>query len=449
MTARRPDAMARLAGIDPARELLITEQDRTRAWHHISANMHVSSPLARPRGSGWRGWRRTSLIAVALCLLVAGVALGSGLVKIGSPAKPDHSFTTPRAGLGALKLGSVRLLPIATPDPHGGPPWGLRVFSTTRGVGCIQVGRLVDGRIGALGEGGVFANDGRFHAVPVRNLHNTRTCSALDANGLIFNNVSRGDYPANAWDWARVRCAPATASPAEKKGAGGRICPQADERDLFYGLLGPEAKSITYTSGTTHKTQATVGPEGAYLIVTDAPAGQQHNTSPFGTEDVVPVDGPITAIHYRDGATCHLTARSWIGGASACTPTLKVPVGYTPVGKPPTVAQVSTPIRVHLIRAQHGRYQAILSFKSRVAVNSDRAIYKVQWRQPNAPPWKTRGSTIEADVKAGQQITIRTGALPRGTTEGKTILQYAAGPALLEGPNTLYRLVNQFTVHVP
>ena len=59
------------------------------------------------------------------------------------------------------------MLPIAAPDPAGGPDWGMRVLSTTRGEGCLQLGRIVDGKLGALGQDDAFANDGRFHELPV------------------------------------------------------------------------------------------------------------------------------------------------------------------------------------------------------------------------------------------------------------------------------------------
>jgi hypothetical protein len=447
MTASQFDPMTRLAAADPARDLPLDEDVRAHVWRCVAEGMGASSPPARSRERRWQRWRRTPLIAIAAALLLGGAAFGGGLIQLGAPAKTIEGFKTPAAGFGALTLGTVRVLPIATPDPDGGPPWGLRIFSTTRGVGCIQVGRLLDGRIGALGQDGAFDDDGRFHELPVRSA-SVLTCSALDANGRIFENVSKGDELANAWP-GRETCVPSVATPFEKKSVRGRICPQADERDLFYGLLGPYAKSITYTSDGTHKTLPTSGPEGAYLIVTDAPANQRYNTAGPGTTDVVPVDGPITEIHYLGGATCHLTARSWIGGTSACTPTLKVPVGYVPVAKPPTQAQVATPIHVHLLRNRHGRYEAILSFTSRVAVNSERDDYTIEWNQPKAPPWDNRGARTEANLAPGQEITRRTGPLPRGITDVKAILQYSTGPALLEGPGTVYVLVDRIAIRVP
>jgi hypothetical protein len=447
MTAGRLDPMRRLAAADPARDMRPDAGVKALAWQRLGDSIGRQSAPTPGRAARTRGWRRTLLVAIAIALLMVGAAFGGGLIQLGAPARTFEGFSTPRAGFGALSLGTVRLLPISTPDPHGGPPWGMRVFSTTRGVGCIQVGRVLDGRIGALGQDGAFGNDGRLHELPARGA-SVLTCSALDANGRIFNNVSKGDELANAWS-GRETCVPSVASPAEKGFVGGKICPQADERDLFYGLLGPYAKSITYTSHGAHKTLATVGPEGAYLIVTDAPANQLYNTAGPGATDVVPVDGPITEIHYHNGSTCHLTARSWIGGASACTPTLPVPVGYVPVGKPPTRAQVATPVHVHLIRNRAGGYEATLKFRSRIAVNSDRAVYRIEWRQPKAPPWRTGSTGTDADITAGQTISARTGPLPAGVTDVQAVLQYSTGPALLEGPGTIYLLVDRLAIQVP
>ena len=80
-------------------------------------------------------------------------------------------------------------------------------------------------------------------------------------------------------------------------------------------------KSVTYVLDGRHHTLATSGPEGAYLIVTRSTPAQL--LTGVGTGRIVPVDGPITEIHYRDGATCHITGKSWIGGAYACTPSIR------------------------------------------------------------------------------------------------------------------------------
>ncbi len=396
------------------------------------------------------------LVPALLAIAAGGLALG-GVLEIGRPAGPE--FSASRAGYGPLAPGTSRLLAISTPDPRGGPPWGLRVFSTKRGVGCIQVGRLLDGRLGAIGQDGAFNDDGRFHEVPPGSSIRFFACSALDANGRIFNNVTVGDQPASAWS-GFLACAPATATGPERapeRGHAVSICPASEERNLYYGLLGPDAKSITYASAGGHRTIATVGPEGAYLIVTEASAHQLFGGSiAGGTADVVPVDGPITEIHYRDGSTCHLTSRSWIGGASACTPSLPVPVGYRAVPTP-TARQVATPIHARAVRNARGERVIVLTFVSRVPITEYRSAYSVKLDESElhgraVAPYRVAG---QADVAAGQ--TVRTEILgpgarrsvPAGFYSGTVTLISATGPALFEGPGTVYLPVGHFSVDVP
>ena len=418
----------------------------------LSPRGRLLSRVLRPRPSG--RWRRAPLISLGVGLVLVGCAFGAGLIQLGAPAKTTLTFSNPRAELGALVPGTVRLLPVATPDPQGGPPWGMRVLSTTRGVGCIQVGRLVDGKLGALGQDGAFGDDGRFHELPVSSSFDQFACAALDGKGRIFNNVTVGDQPASAaWFFgSSTGCVPPGTRPAANP-HNNKTCSQSDERNLYYGLLGPDAKSITYVIGGHRRTVATAGADGAYLLVTKAPVHQLFDFPGGGTTDVVPVDGPITELHYRNGATCHLTSRSWIGGKSACTPSLEVPVGYAPVAKTPTRAQVATPLRVRLVRNAAGKHEIALSFTSRVAVTEQRSNYSLLWREPNMPPRAYSGESTHADIAAGQTVTMRIGQfgppLPPGVTSGTVTLVYATGPALLEGPGTVYVLVGRFSVHVP
>lgn len=68
--------------------------------------------------------------------------------------------------MGVPVVGTVRLLSLRVPDPAGGPPWGMRVMRTTGGDECMQVGRVHDGRLGVLGQDGIFRDDHRFHPMP-------------------------------------------------------------------------------------------------------------------------------------------------------------------------------------------------------------------------------------------------------------------------------------------
>ncbi len=408
--------------------------------------------LPRPRLSG--RWRRAPLIAIGVVLVLVGGAFGGGLIRFGARAQSTAIFSNPRAELGALLPGTVRILPVAAPDPGGGPPWGMRVLSTTRGVGCIQVGRLVDDKLDALGQDGAFGDDGRFHELPVSSRFDTFSCAALDGKGRIFNNVTQGDQPASAAWFASSSCLPPGANRFEHF-RGSKTCRQADERNLYYGLLGPYAKSITYTLEGHSHTLATSGSDGAYLLVTRAPLHQLLDFAGAGTADVIPVDGPITELHYRDGATCHLTARSWIGGVSACTPELQVPVGYAPVASAPTRAQIAAPIHVRVLHNRRGAYELAVSFVSRYAITTDRSEYALEVHEPGQPPQVNSGlRPTQSDLAAGRRVSERLGGFPGhplrpGVYRGDVRLIYATGPALLEGPGTVYITVGSFSVRVP
>jgi hypothetical protein len=43
---------------------------------------------------------------------------------------------------------------VRTADPRGGPPWGIRVYRSSRGYYCAQYGRVVDGRLVRIGRDG-------------------------------------------------------------------------------------------------------------------------------------------------------------------------------------------------------------------------------------------------------------------------------------------------------
>jgi hypothetical protein len=83
------------------------------------------------------------------------------------------------------------------------------------------------------------------------------------------------------------------------------LCPLRDERNLYFGLLGPEATSLTYSAvnGTLH-TITPVGPDGAYLIVQRAakPTPGHINNALSGSLYPSP---PITEVTYRNGLHCN------------------------------------------------------------------------------------------------------------------------------------------------
>jgi hypothetical protein len=447
--------LERLAAADPARGLPVESAARGAVWQLVLAAETPSARTAPRRAVRPRGRRRMrAVVVLGLLALATGALAAGGVLQFGTPAKLPPGYVNPvHSGLGAIKRGTVRLLPISAADPAGGPAWGLRVFSTSRDGGCVQVGRLLDGKLGALGQDGAFGNDGRFHVVPATPLYVREGCTTLDANRRIFTNATIGDETASAWT-GHGSCVPSTATAAERRGAPS-ICPQGDERNLYYGLLGPEATSVTYVLDGQRHTLATVGPEGAYLIVTRADPHQLFNFAAGGTSDVVPVDGPITELHYRNGATCHLTARSWIGGAEACTPTLQVPVGYVaPRRVVHTSAEVAAPLRVRLARVSAGRYEVLVSFKSRIVVTHARSRYVFKFHEPHMSAKAYGFESNDSDIRAGQTVTFRTyqsrnpliHALHRGKLTGEVAFVETNLPAEEESPGVL---VGRFSVRVP
>jgi hypothetical protein len=449
--------MRRLRAATPAFDLRCLEESRADTWRTISAAI---AARAQPNEhSGWRRGRlaRGCMVAVPALLASVGVAFAAGAFQTGAPAKTVEQFESPSSSFGTVVASSVRVLPVTAPDPQGGPPWGVRVFDTSRGAGCVQVGRLVDGQIGVLGEDGAFANDGRFHALPVAST-NPMTCVALDASGRIFQNVSKSYQLANALSGPEQApteadprpqdiCVSQLATPAERISAQGRVCPLSEERNLYYGLLGPQAKSITYTSEGRTVTAPVQAPDGAYLIVTGAGGEQRATAFGPGATGVVPVDSPITEIEYTNGSVCRLSGQDTPQGA--CTTPMSEPVGYTLVGAPPSASQLAAPLKVSLSPGAGGHEVAHVSFVAHAPADGMRSQYKIQWRQPAGAGSLTQETASQAAVAEGQEVTLQTQPLGPGTAEVAVSLQYATGPELLEGPGTIEIPVGRATVTVP
>lgn len=257
---------------------------------------------------------------VAACLVVSGSALAaSGVFRTGAPVAPE---VAPLAGtnVGAPIPSSALLLALRVADPGGGPPWGLRTIKTTRGLMCVQVGRIVDGRIGVLGRDGAFHDDGRFHPLSIDYLENgSFNCGTEDGHGNAFLNEEAFGVPVGG---LRNR---------EGGGSGGcyrprpsaRQCPPSDLRNIYYGLLGPDATSIAYRANGVERTMATTGTDGAYLVVTRHSASgclrgsaecSGHFAGVFRSRGssgdtggpTLNAFGVVRAVAYRGGSSCRL-----------------------------------------------------------------------------------------------------------------------------------------------
>ena len=150
-------------------------------------------------------------------------------------------------------------------DPAGGLAWGMRVVRTTRGLVCVQVGRLRDGRLGVLGQDGEFHDDGLFHELPAGVL-DPYTCSQP---GYYVLYRSEGLPASGAMPGPAKSCLYPGAP--RRHHSDPRSCPAGDERMIAFGVLGPHARSVAYRQQGEMRTVATTGSLGAYLIVLRQP----------------------------------------------------------------------------------------------------------------------------------------------------------------------------------
>ncbi len=301
--------------------------DQARAL--LIGAIQVESP-----STGWRRWRRGSprpgghdrlsgLLAigltVAVTLVVVSVALRIGGHRAPSGAAvptvvPFGSSLNPSGPAGVI-ASSVRLAAVV-PDPEGsGPAWGLKTYRVTGDMTCFQVGREQAGQIGAVGAYGSFGDDRRFHPFTFSDV-GFGTCVPNDAHQHAFDNVAYANTPASA---SGEPC-PTFANgfpphmPARVKAnltaeSHAADCQPCNQRLVAFGLLGPDATSVTYRTTHGTATTRTHGPDGAYLIVEPvgpAICGSQcdYSGGGAGTAMRLPI-GLIATITYRDAPTCH------------------------------------------------------------------------------------------------------------------------------------------------
>jgi hypothetical protein len=430
--------------------------------------------------------RHSRALVVALAaLVIGGPALAAvGLLQSGSSVGPGAPLT-PNAFNGVALRRSVQLLSLRVPDPDGGPPWGMRLIRTTRGLLCVQVGRVAFGAVGALGRDGAFGDDGRFHPFsPNYQQGPGYDCVTPDRRGNGFLDVAAQGMPASGLLGGRARdggCVPAQSLPARgragRRAIGRRVrprpgrlptCAGRDLRDVFYGLLGPDAVTVTHVtaSGAVAATP-TSGPDGAYLIVLPDLGPMSQNGT--GTSGSSPFAGAIRAVTYRNAPACHLPPlgpRVTVGQGSCPA------IGYVPpavhLPSPAEVAShvtasierskyyceqgggntiVPCPTRVptgfHRLDMSRGPAESLvqISWVSRVAISNGHSYYYVQMgRAPYTDPRYRPGEQCgggagdfgqtNSDYAAGQRIVffMFEPLTCRGPVRGNVTLVITTGP---------------------
>ncbi|MDQ6606317.1 MAG: hypothetical protein M3Z06_07200 [Actinomycetota bacterium] len=170
---------------------------------------------------------------------------------------------------------------------------------------------------------------------------------------------------------------------------GTPICVRGDTRLLYYGLLGPQAASVTYRGPSGRLLRIpTVGSQGAYLIVS-APQRVPDSITP--SYSPAP---PIIRVSYRDGHSCDTRSQ-------ACPP-----LGYVPQALArPTTAQVVSPIHV-VVQAAAQPPTIALSFLARYPVKNIDSAYGIAVTVLSHPR--------SATCSAGEGVNLTTNNLRAG-----------------------------------
>jgi hypothetical protein len=180
---------------------------------------------------------------VALCIGAGVATAATGNFPIGAPTKSSHGYVP---HVGRPVEGSGHVARIRTPDPDGGPPWGLREFETKRGYTCIEAGRVVDGRLGFVGD------DGAFHEVPLA----TSVCFGgaparppRPSDGLLTYG---GAGQATPGTYARHPCS-AHIGASQSFDPDTVICDGREPRWVFTGTTGPRVVAVELRGDGVHE----------------------------------------------------------------------------------------------------------------------------------------------------------------------------------------------------
>ncbi len=375
---------------------------------------------------------RLALIVVALLLATAAITLAAtGVILTGSPVGTVRAPIA-TAGEGIPVAGGARLLPLRAADPAGGLPWGMRIIHTTRGLICVQIGRVYDDQLGQLGVDGAFHDDGRFHPLPTDALPDVL---ANGAGWMAGNCASPGDIYAG--DSAGLQLSAAT-SPAHGAGA------PADRREISFGLLGVHSVSVTYREGSTTRTQPVLPGLGAYLIVQRYTSGRLLGSAsetdgrdePGNYSSPAAPNGALTAVTYNyAGRPC--VDRGHLRLASCG-------LSEVPPPRPVALPIVHTPLHAQLHVHNHVITSAQISFRAPYPVTNANENYSVTAR---VCPRGLAGEGSRADVARGALVTIPVGeVLSHGCGRAVSFkVEYVSFAGGLPQPTSL----GSITIHDP
>ena len=480
----------------------------------LTGAMHVESPHIGARRT-LRVWARPGVVGrwsgllvigvtVAVTLLVVAVALRIGEHRPSSSGAvptvlPFGSSLNPSGPTGVI-ASTVRLAAVVA-DPEGsGPAWGIKSYRVQGDKTCFQVGREQSARIGAVGAYGSFGNDGRFHPFTFSDV-GFGTCIPNDAHQHAFDNVAYANAPASAsgepcptFPHGLPPHMPAQARAHLTTQSHAADCLARNQRLVAFGLLGPDATSVTYRTAHGIATTPTHGPDGVYLIVepvNPAICGTQCEYAGGGgaTAMKLPI-GLIAKITYRDAPICYGPPLTNNGLTLQRFDHCRY-VGYVaPLHPKLTAADVASPVHAQPVPARHycahkGVYRpnvlpiacdnrvpngyfritggtpelmVYISWIARQPVaNVNDSTYSIQVTTPRRCGGGGQGNSTQTLIRAGTRITrdVEVSSRCAGTYRGSVVYEPNLGPSSQQGtglpqpgsPGTY--LVGRFSIVVP
>jgi hypothetical protein len=213
--------------------------------------VHASAAASR------RPWRPAILALAAALALTAAALAATGTIRIGHTHVGEPNLKPRPHVFAGVRAGPAKTLALRVADPAGGPPWTLRVFNSSRGGHCVQIGQVVRGHFG------VFVPPGTLEPLNAWPEGDSSLCSGVARNGFpVVRGLERILVIGGGGDPRRC--------PARPNGD----CPITSVTLLRYGLLGPAARLVRLVDRSARlrassHTSPRIG--GAYLFALSLP----------------------------------------------------------------------------------------------------------------------------------------------------------------------------------
>ena len=196
---------------------------------------------------------------------------------------------------------------------------------------------------------------------------------------------------------------------------GERKRPFGELRNIYYGMLGAPAVSVSYKAGKIDRTLAVLQPLGAYLIVRRAAPKELEGSGgeSLGSEGDLPASAPLTAITYRlDGKLCQRGPVLPPGGVEHLADPCSEP--RWPAARDVAPRDLHRPLHVQLQVSDRLVTGVRLSFTAPFAVTSAKEDYFV----------RTPSISCSRDVlprQGGVVLGYGSWSLGRNVTRGSTV----------------------------